>query len=89
MDAIDYPECDFMSWGRPVDKKCPRCAMVIWWKKEINLPVQMNIVVILSKKKRKNDSKMIQFYNKILNCQINSAKLMIYGNSRKQMEEII
>ena len=22
----DYPECDFMSWGRPVDKKCPRCG---------------------------------------------------------------
>ena len=24
--CIDYPECDFMSWGRPVDKKCPRCG---------------------------------------------------------------
>ena len=54
--CIDYPECDFMSWGRPVDKKNVRVAVVIWWKKEINLPVQMNIVVILSKKKRKNDS---------------------------------
>ena len=21
-----YPECDFMSWGRPVEKKCPRCG---------------------------------------------------------------
>ena len=20
------PECDFMSWGRPVEKKCPRCG---------------------------------------------------------------
>ena len=24
--CIDYLECDFMSWGRPVDKKCPRCG---------------------------------------------------------------
>ena len=24
--CIDYPECDFMSWGRPVEKKCPRCG---------------------------------------------------------------
>lgn len=24
--CIDYPECDFMSWGRPVDKKCPHCG---------------------------------------------------------------
>jgi DNA topoisomerase-1 len=24
--CIGYPECDFMSWGRPVSKKCPRCG---------------------------------------------------------------
>ena len=24
--CIGYPECDFMSWGRPVEKKCPRCG---------------------------------------------------------------
>lgn len=24
--CIDYPECDFMSWGRPVAEKCPRCG---------------------------------------------------------------
>jgi DNA topoisomerase-1 len=24
--CIDYPECDFMSWGRPVAQKCPRCG---------------------------------------------------------------
>ena len=23
--CIDNPECDFMSWGRPVAEKCPRC----------------------------------------------------------------
>ena len=22
----DYPECDFMSWARPVEKKCPKCG---------------------------------------------------------------
>lgn len=24
--CIDNPECDFMSWGRPVKEKCPRCG---------------------------------------------------------------
>ena len=24
--CIDNPECDFMSWGRPVKQKCPRCG---------------------------------------------------------------
>lgn len=24
--CISYPECDFMSWGRPVEKKCSRCG---------------------------------------------------------------
>ncbi len=24
--CISYPECDFMSWGRPVEKKCGRCG---------------------------------------------------------------
>ncbi len=24
--CIAYPDCDFMSWGRPVAKKCPRCG---------------------------------------------------------------
>jgi len=22
----DYPECDFVSWSRPVKKKCPKCG---------------------------------------------------------------
>ncbi len=24
--CIDFPECDFMSWGKPVEKKCPKCG---------------------------------------------------------------
>lgn len=24
--CIGYPDCDFMSWGRPVETKCPRCG---------------------------------------------------------------
>ena len=24
--CIDNPECDFMSWGKPVADKCPRCG---------------------------------------------------------------
>jgi len=33
--CINYPECDFMSWARPVDKKCPSCGkyMLIKGKK--------------------------------------------------------
>jgi DNA topoisomerase-1 len=31
----DYPECDFVSWQRPVSKKCPKCGsyMIIRGKK--------------------------------------------------------
>ena len=24
--CIDNPECDFMSWGKPTEHKCPRCG---------------------------------------------------------------
>lgn len=24
--CINYPECDFMSWAKPTDKKCPNCG---------------------------------------------------------------
>lgn len=27
--CIDNPECDFMVWQKPVDKKCPRCGSVL------------------------------------------------------------
>ena len=35
--CIDYPECDFMSWNRPVNKPCPECGkyMVIKGKKVV------------------------------------------------------
>ncbi len=22
----DYPDCDFLSWSRPIDKACPKCG---------------------------------------------------------------
>ena len=33
--CINYPECEFMSWNRPIDKKCPKCGkmMVVKGKK--------------------------------------------------------
>ena len=24
--CLDNPECDFMSWARPVEQKCPKCG---------------------------------------------------------------
>ena len=27
--CMNYPECDFMSWQRPTDKKCPKCGDVL------------------------------------------------------------
>ena len=27
--CIDNPECDFMSWQRPSDKKCPKCGGIM------------------------------------------------------------
>ena len=33
--CINYPECEFMSWNRPLPKKCPECGkmMIIKGKK--------------------------------------------------------
>ncbi len=25
MDAIRYPECEFVSWDKPISRKCPKC----------------------------------------------------------------
>ena len=35
--CINYPECEFMSWNRPVAEKCPQCGkhMVIKGKKVV------------------------------------------------------
>ena len=27
--CIDNPECDFMSWARPVASKCPKCGSLM------------------------------------------------------------
>jgi DNA topoisomerase-1 len=27
--CIDIPECDFMSWSRPVAKACPKCGSLM------------------------------------------------------------
>ena len=27
--CIDNPECDFMVWQKPVDKKCPKCGSIM------------------------------------------------------------
>jgi DNA topoisomerase-1 len=29
-----YPDCDFASWDRPVDRKCPECGSVFLVEKE-------------------------------------------------------
>ncbi len=26
----NYPNCDFMSWNKPTDKKCPQCGSVLY-----------------------------------------------------------
>lgn len=59
--CIDYPECDFMSWGRPVEKKCPRCGGYMV-EKETSLHVRMNIAVTRKQKKKKQNSR--KFFKK-------------------------
>ncbi|GIP36799.1 DNA topoisomerase 1 [Paenibacillus sp. J31TS4] len=34
-----YPECDFVSWDRPVDRLCPNCASMLVQKNTKNGPV--------------------------------------------------
>lgn len=30
--CLNYPECDFMTWQRPSDKKCPDCGKILLFK---------------------------------------------------------
>ena len=58
------PECDFMSWQKPVSKKCPNAAAT-WLKKVIRLHVQMKHVDILKLKQKKrkiSDIKLCEKY---------------------------
>lgn len=32
----NYPQCDFVSWDQPVNKKCPRCKQILCIKKKKN-----------------------------------------------------
>ena len=52
--CIDNPECDFMSWGKPVADKCPRCGgyMVIKGNKVVCADEQCGYV---TEKKDEND----------------------------------
>lgn len=34
-----YPECDFSSWDRPLDRKCPDCSSPLFYKKARKLVV--------------------------------------------------
>jgi len=27
--CANYPACDFVSWGKPIDKKCPECGQIL------------------------------------------------------------
>ena len=33
--CIDNPECDFMSWAKPVKEKCPKCGGNMIIKNEV------------------------------------------------------
>ena len=32
----NFPQCKFVSWNRPVDKKCPECENILTYKKSRN-----------------------------------------------------
>lgn len=51
--CIDNPECDFMSWGRPVNEKCPRCGgyMVVKGNKLVCADEQCGYVTSLKEEK--------------------------------------
>lgn len=55
--CIDNPECDFMSWGRPVAEKCPRCGgyMIIKGNKIACADEQCGYVTDKSPKERNNN----------------------------------
>ena len=36
-----YPECEFVSWGKPVPRPCPKCEGLLVEKKKIKKGVQI------------------------------------------------
>ena len=58
----DNPECDFMSWQKPSEEKCPKCGSYMV-EREINLSAVMNSVGLLKiKRKMKNKSNFIELF---------------------------
>ena len=33
MDVIQYPECEFVSWDKPIGRPCPKCEGMLVEKK--------------------------------------------------------
>lgn len=74
------PECDFMSWSRPVEEKCPKCGgyMVMKGSKIVCADEQCGYVTE-KKEKIRNNLNILNFLNKcakIQNVIKNQQKLM-------------
>ena len=54
-----YPECEFVSWDKPINRPCPKCSALLVEKK-IKKVCKFNVRNVTMKKHQLNDRKMVR-----------------------------
>ena len=54
-----YPECEFVSWDKPISRPCPKCSALLVEKK-IKKVCKFNVRSVTMKKHQLNDRKMVR-----------------------------
>ena len=52
MDVTKYPECEFVSWDKPLPRECPKCEGLLVEKK-LKKVFKFNVSSVITKKNRK------------------------------------
>lgn len=49
-----YPECDFVTWDKPIGRDCPKCEHYLVEKNK-DVKVRLFAQIVITKKKNKNN----------------------------------
>ncbi len=55
-----YPECEFVSWDKPISRPCPKCSALLVEKKTEKKVCKFNVQNVTTKKHLLNDRKMVR-----------------------------
>ena len=58
-----YPECDFVSWDKPIGRKCPKCEGMLVEKK-LKKAYKYNVFRVIMKKNNKCERNCSHFFGK-------------------------